>query len=159
MGLSPLARTAEIVTAVQDAENREMLQAAVLDGLKHFGFDSFNISVNAKGLHGLLTPELTTFDDAFFAEFDRNGFVEVCPVLATSITSDQTFSWTNRRVHRSPEEMKLIEFLRSVPLQRGMVVPLPQMPGRVSTAIFRQAWTLPSPRRRSTAPRSSCGSP
>jgi DNA-binding CsgD family transcriptional regulator len=132
-GLSQVAHLAEMISAIQDAPDRKALQACVLNGIGLVGFDSFDMSIDIKNKRELLTPQLTSFSDNFFNDFDRNRFIDVCPVLSNSMSVDRIFSWSNRRIQKDGREKKLLDFLRAVPLARGMVVPLPHKSGRIST--------------------------
>jgi DNA-binding CsgD family transcriptional regulator len=91
------------------------------------------MSINIKEKHDLLTPELTSIDPVFFADFDRYGFVEIDPVLSNSMAMDGVYAWTSRREARTDDQRKLVRYLRSFPATQGIVLPLPHMPGRVST--------------------------
>lgn len=139
MTISRIACLAELITEIQEAPDRQALVVRTSRSLGVFGFHNFNLSINARDKYGLLTPDLTTFESNFFNDFDRNGFVEIDPVLALSITVRHPFSWTSRRTPRDDRERKLIEFANSVPLARGMVIPLAHTSGRVSTANISSA--------------------
>jgi len=133
MGLLRVARLAEIIADIQDAPDQEALRARVLSSIRGLGFDSFILSINAPDKHGLLAPELTSQGEDFFNDFDRYGFVEIDPVLEYSVSVERIFSWSSRRLQRDAEEKRLLDYLHSVPLARGLVIPLPRTRGRVST--------------------------
>lgn len=131
-----VACLSECVSVIQEAEDREALNASVLNGIRAFGFSHFCLSNNIKDKHELLTPMLTSMDASFFNDYDKYGFIEICPVFASLVRVAQPFCWTSHWTHGDRAETKLVEYLRSLPEKRGLALPMLGRDGSVSVANF-----------------------
>lgn len=134
MPIFQAAHLVEVISAIQEAEDRTALTGSFLNALKPFGFDGFSISINAKDRHDLLSPQLTSLADTFFKDYIIYRFDDVCPVLANAISVNAVFSWSSARSTTDKHEQKLLNYLRAIPILRGLVIPLPHIPNRVSSA-------------------------
>ena len=131
-----IARLSQVIGAIQETENRQALAASVRDGARLFGFADFCIAINIRDKRELLAPTLGGADTRFLDDYDRYGFIQIDPVMANAVATDRPFSWTSYWAWRDRQEAELAEYLRALPEKRGVILPLPHMPGRVSTATF-----------------------
>jgi DNA-binding CsgD family transcriptional regulator len=133
VNVSRVGDLAEIISSLYRSTDRSSLQQNVLEGIRQFGFYNFCMSINIKEKRNLLVPQLTSIDPIFFQDFDRYGFVDIDPVLSSSMAMEGVYAWTSRREAQTDAQRKLVSYLRSFPAAQGVVIPLPHMPGRVST--------------------------
>jgi len=134
MELSQVARLSEIISVIQAAEDRDGLASRTLDGFKAFGFDSFNISINVKDRLELVKgTTLSSFGDDFHDDYEGLKLYEIDPVMDRIFSHCGVFRWKSE-IAPEGREKTLYEYLRSVPLTQGVVVPLPRKPGCVSIA-------------------------
>jgi len=92
------------------------------------------MSIDARSKDQLLEPQISTLRESFNTEYERNGFLDCDPVIAKLLTAKRPFLWSNMRAPANERDKTLLEFLRSFGVIRGVVVPLPHRPGRISAA-------------------------
>ena len=134
---SPFPLLDKVFTATKSiaiAKERAELKKAVAEGFLSRGFGSFNLGCQKSDKYELaLDPTLHAWPAEFFKEYEARGWGDSDPHLERATTADRPFCWSIHDKHPDKMKQSYIDYLVSTPLRGGVVMPLPRLPGRLSS--------------------------
>lgn len=115
------AATSDICAAVR----RDALQQIFAEALAAVGFASFNLAVLKRDKRQVVTePTLTSWSQADISDYDQNHWHLRDPLLHYAEHGDEPLIWTASSWDDSPQHADYGQFIKSIGLRGGVIVPL-----------------------------------
>ncbi|WP_438307844.1 LuxR C-terminal-related transcriptional regulator [Burkholderia pseudomallei] len=134
MGARLLETLAVVTTSIYNADNRVALKESLEAGCLALGFERFTLTCHAQpGRELILDHTITTASDRFMRDYDHFNWFESDPNAQRVIAGTEPFIWdTQLDGYSDVHNKSYFDFLHSVEMCTGILIPLPHRPGKAS---------------------------
>ncbi len=129
-----LEKLAMITTLIFNAEDREALKEALESGCVTLGFERFTLTCHVERGRGLILDyTLSTVGGSFMQDYDHFNWFDSDPNARRVIAGTAPFFWNTRLdQYADVRNRSYLDFLHSVQMCTGLLIPLPDRLGRAS---------------------------
>lgn len=133
MGIDFIAKLSATSSSILQSENKDGLLAAVDSACAELDIDHFALTLNKTDKRDLLlNAAICNLPGSFLKDYDQRNRFDNDPIAAKAMVAKQPFQWSVEDKYTESGYKDYMEYLRSVPIYCGFMIPLAGLPGTVS---------------------------